>query len=101
MTRVRFLRLGIQGPIGKDSRVLPPELREPTGLVVEFGGETMMLLDAMIEGYCPKSEDLQHCEAWWDCEPCHFCGFDIVDNPDCDCPRHDPGLYDSEGELLR
>jgi hypothetical protein len=41
------------------------------------------------EGFCSASEDQTHCEHWWDCEPCHFCGFD-GGGEDCDCPRHNP-----------
>lgn len=27
--------------------------------------------------HCPKSEDNQHCDHWWDNEgPCHYCGDD-------------------------
>lgn len=26
------------------------------------------------EGACQESPDGQHCEHWWDGEPCHFCG---------------------------
>lgn len=35
------------------------------------------------EGFCPASDDGQHCEHWWDCEPCHWCGFD-GGGADCD-----------------
>jgi len=31
--------------------------------------------------------DHQHCECWWECEPCCRCG-DDADSPDCDCPKH-------------
>lgn len=41
------------------------------------------------EGFCGLSPDNTHCEHWWDCEPCHFCGFD-GGGEDCDCPRHNP-----------
>lgn len=38
------------------------------------------------EGFC--SEDLDgHCPHWWDCEPCHYCGFD-GGGEFCDCERH-------------
>lgn len=97
----RGIKRNIQGAIGDVFRALPPGLLELIGSEVEFGGETMDFMDAMREGYCPKSEDGQHCEAWWDCEPCHFCGYDVVDSPDCSCPRHSPELYDKEGELIR
>lgn len=42
------------------------------------------------EGFCLSGGDMgddQHCYCWWDCEPCHYCGFD-GGGADCDCERH-------------
>lgn len=41
------------------------------------------------EGYCPspKDDEVMHCDHWFECEPCHWCGFD-GGGEDCDCPRH-------------
>lgn len=52
------------------------------------------------EGFCcgEFSEDSQHCYCWWDCEPCCWCQFD-GGGEDCDCPRHNPSLYDENGMI--
>jgi hypothetical protein len=51
------------------------------------------------EGFCEDNlEDGQHCGCWWDCYPCCSCGFD-GGGEDCDCPRHNPSLYDESGML--
>jgi len=50
------------------------------------------------EGFCEQMFDGQHCEHWWDCEACCACGFD-GGGEDCDCPRHNPSLYDEEGNI--
>lgn len=47
------------------------------------------------EGFCFAVQDEgpilegenSHCDHWWDCEPCCYCGFD-GGGEDCDCPRH-------------
>lgn len=38
--------------------------------------------------HCPSSKDDAelHCEHWYECEPCCWCGDDTPD-PRCDCPR--------------
>lgn len=41
----------------------------------------------------------EHCDHWFDCEPCCRCGFDGPGNH-CDCPKHNPRLYDREGATL-
>lgn len=59
------------------------------------------------EGFCEANNgegpilegEGSHCPHWWDCEPCHYCGFD-GGGDDCDCPRHNPSLYDTEGMLI-
>ena len=50
--------------------------------------------------WCPNApaDDPGHCLHWWDCEPCHRCG-DDSDSPNCDCPKHNPGLYDAAGNI--
>lgn len=37
---------------------------------------------------CPskKSYNGQHCDFWWDCEPCSWCG-DNTPDPDCGCEK--------------
>lgn len=39
---------------------------------------------------CPAApaDDVVHCEHWFDCEPCCWCGTDVGGEDDCDCPRH-------------
>lgn len=49
------------------------------------------------EGFC-NSTNIEHCNHWWDCEPCCECGFD-GGGKDCDCPRHNPDLYDENGMI--
>lgn len=62
---------------------------------------------AMTNQWCPVGDPevdrmmASHCEHWFDCEPCDFCGFDGGgEDGGCDCPRHNPGLYDENGDLL-
>ena len=95
---MKDIRKNIEGAIGDAFRALPPEMLELIASEVEYGGETMPTLEAMQRGYCPKSEDGQHCDAWWDCEPCHWCGFDGGGEHDCDCPRHNPELERVQGK---
>jgi len=39
-----------------------------------------------------------HCEHWWDCKPCCWCGRDkLSDSPDCDCQRHQEYRRQSDG----
>lgn len=39
------------------------------------------------EGYCFASPDAQHCAHWWDCAPCHYCGYEGPACEECDCGR--------------
>ena len=66
--------------------------------------------DALISGWCPiggydrinafqSKFHTQHSENWWECEPCVFCGFDGGEEG-CDCLRHNPDLYNENGELV-
>ena len=41
------------------------------------------------ETACPVREDGQHCEHWYDCEPCCACGDETDGTCDCDCCEDD------------
>lgn len=41
--------------------------------------------------HCTKGPDGQHCECWYDCDPCHHCGTNEGGEYDCDCERHTAG----------
>ena len=40
------------------------------------------------EEQCDKGKDGIHCECWYDCYPCCWCGNDTGGEEDCDCDRH-------------
>ena len=76
---MRDIKKTVEAAIGDAFRALPREA-----------------LEKIAAGYCPESEDDQHCVHWWDCEPCHWCGFG-GGGEDCDCPRHNPELERVQG----